>query len=59
MLQGTIPDGFGKVMNSLEELYLSHNNLQGEIPSLFGNMCTLQRLYLKNKKRGTNFEIQS
>ncbi|XP_006599962.1 receptor-like protein EIX2 [Glycine max] len=45
-LEGPIPDGFGKLMNSLEVLHLTGNKLQGEIPSFFGNMCTLQGLYL-------------
>ncbi|RHN50968.1 putative leucine-rich repeat-containing, plant-type, leucine-rich repeat domain, L [Medicago truncatula] len=47
-LEGPIPDGFGKVMNSLEYLYLSYNNLQGDIPSFFSNMCTLHTLDLSN-----------
>ncbi|XP_047147548.1 receptor-like protein EIX1 [Vigna umbellata] len=50
MLEGPIPDGFGKEMNSLEVLCLFRNKLQGEIPSFFGNMCTLQSLYLSNNK---------
>ncbi|XP_017438177.1 receptor-like protein EIX2 [Vigna angularis] len=50
MLEGPIPDGFGKVMNSIEVLDLSGNKLRGEIPSFFGNMCTLQSLYLSNNK---------
>ncbi|RZB60790.1 receptor-like protein EIX2 [Glycine soja] len=50
MLEGPIPDGFGKVMNSLEVLDLSGNKLQGEIPSFFGNMCALQSLDLSNNK---------
>ncbi|QCD94629.1 LRR receptor-like serine/threonine-protein kinase FLS2 [Vigna unguiculata] len=53
MLEGPIPDGFGKVMNSLEVLNLYGNKLQGEIPSFFGNICTLQSLILsKNKLSG-------
>ncbi|KHN37242.1 Putative LRR receptor-like serine/threonine-protein kinase [Glycine soja] len=55
MLEGTIPDGFGKVMNSLEVLYLSSNKLQGEIPSFFGSMCALQRLDLSNNKLNGEF----
>ncbi|BAU02131.1 hypothetical protein VIGAN_11156700 [Vigna angularis var. angularis] len=50
MLKGPIPDGFGKVMNSLEVLDLSDNELQGEIPTFFGNMCTLQSLDLSGNK---------
>ncbi|XP_061337793.1 receptor-like protein EIX2, partial [Gastrolobium bilobum] len=45
-LEGPIPEEFGKVMNSLEYLSLPYNKLQGEIPTLFGNMCTLQTLDL-------------
>ncbi|RDX71104.1 LRR receptor-like serine/threonine-protein kinase GSO1, partial [Mucuna pruriens] len=50
LLEGPIPDEFGKVMNSLEDLDLSVNKLQGKIPSFFGNMCTLQSLYLSDNK---------
>ena len=43
ILEGLIPDGFG----------LSGNKLQGEIPSFFGDMCTLQGLDLsENNLRG-------
>ncbi|KAK7380446.1 hypothetical protein VNO78_32957 [Psophocarpus tetragonolobus] len=48
LLEGTIPDGFGKTMNSLEFLVLSSNKLQGNIPASLGNICTLQELYLSN-----------
>jgi len=50
MLEGPIPNGFGKVMNSLESFSASRNKLQGKIPSFFGNMCRLQALYLSNNK---------
>ncbi|XP_027924118.1 receptor-like protein EIX2 [Vigna unguiculata] len=54
MLEGPIPDGFGKVMNSLEVLDLFDNKLQGEISSFFGNICTLQELDLSNNKMSGN-----
>ncbi|XP_014498882.1 LRR receptor-like serine/threonine-protein kinase GSO2 [Vigna radiata var. radiata] len=54
MLEGPIPDGFRKVMNSLEVLDLSSNKLRGEIPSFFGNMCTLQSLDLSDNKLSGN-----
>jgi len=50
MLEGPIPDGFGKVINSLESFYVHRNKLQGKIPSFFGNMCRLQTLDLSNNK---------
>ncbi|XP_028771695.1 receptor-like protein EIX2 [Neltuma alba] len=45
-LNGSIPNGFGNTMKSLEVLDLSYNNLQGEIPTSLGNICTLQSLTL-------------
>jgi len=50
VLEGPIPDGFGKVTKSLEVLHLSYNKLQGQIPSFFGNTCALQSLYLSENK---------
>ncbi|KAL5173547.1 Receptor-like protein EIX2 [Glycine soja] len=53
LVEGPIPDGLGKVMNSLQVLDVSSNKLQGEVPVFFGNMCTLQELYLgKNNLSG-------
>ncbi|XP_020233658.1 receptor-like protein EIX2 [Cajanus cajan] len=57
LLEGPIPDKFGKAMKSLEDLDLSDNKIQSKIPSFFGNMCKLQRLYLSNNK--LNGEISS
>ncbi|KOM55404.1 hypothetical protein LR48_Vigan10g129600 [Vigna angularis] len=50
LLDGSIPDEFGKAMNSLENLYVSNSKLQGKVPSFFGNMCRLQRLDLSNNR---------
>ena len=48
MLEGLIPDGCGKVMNSLEVLNLSRNKLPGGIPASLGSICTLKELYLQD-----------
>ncbi|MED6122996.1 hypothetical protein PIB30_045206 [Stylosanthes scabra] len=48
LLEGPIPKGFDKAMNSLEYLDLSINKLQGEIPPFLGNICTLQILDLSH-----------
>ncbi|KAL2334844.1 hypothetical protein Fmac_016057 [Flemingia macrophylla] len=50
LIGGPFPDGFGKVMNSLKVLALNNNNLQGEIPTSLGYICTLQQLYLSNNR---------
>ncbi|XP_017439056.2 receptor-like protein EIX1 [Vigna angularis] len=50
LLEGPIPDGFGEVMNSLEQFSAYMNRLQGKIPSFFGNMCRLRTLDLSNNK---------
>ncbi|MED6200844.1 hypothetical protein PIB30_089229 [Stylosanthes scabra] len=44
LLEGRVPNNFDKTMNSLEHLDLSFNKLQGEIPTFYGNICTLQTL---------------
>jgi len=46
LIEGSIPDALGKVMNSLENLVLESNKLKGEIPASLGNICTLKILYL-------------
>ncbi|QCD94633.1 LRR receptor-like serine/threonine-protein kinase FLS2 [Vigna unguiculata] len=48
LLEDPIPDEFGKRMKSLEILSLNSNKLQGDIPVSFGDICTLQELYLYN-----------
>ncbi|CAJ1953034.1 unnamed protein product [Sphenostylis stenocarpa] len=48
LLEVLIPDGFGKIMNSLKVLQLGSNKLQGEIPASLGNICTLQELHLSH-----------
>ncbi|XP_014500304.1 LRR receptor-like serine/threonine-protein kinase GSO1 [Vigna radiata var. radiata] len=54
-LEGSLPDEFGKSMNSLEYLFLSNNKLQGNVPSFFGNMCQLQVLDLSYNKLNGEF----
>ncbi|XP_057424252.1 receptor-like protein EIX1 isoform X2 [Lotus japonicus] len=41
------PNDFGRVMNSLERLYLSDNRLKGEVMKSFKNICTLRTLYME------------
>ncbi|XP_020958936.1 LRR receptor-like serine/threonine-protein kinase FLS2 isoform X2 [Arachis ipaensis] len=55
LLEGPVPLGFDKAMKSLEYLDLSHNNLQGEIPHFFGNICTLQSLDLSYNNLSGDF----
>ncbi|XLR66989.1 receptor-like protein EIX2 [Arachis hypogaea] len=55
LLEGPVPLGFDKAMKSLEDLSLSHNNLQGEIPHFFGNICTLQSLDLSYNNLSGDF----
>ncbi|KOM55309.1 hypothetical protein LR48_Vigan10g120100 [Vigna angularis] len=53
-LEGLFPNRFGNVMNSLEVLTLSSNNLQGDISSL-GYICTLHDLYLSRNNFSGKF----
>jgi len=48
LIEGSIPDAIGKVMNSLVALELSENKLQGKIPASLGSICTLKKLYLNH-----------
>ncbi|XP_047161814.1 receptor-like protein EIX1 [Vigna umbellata] len=48
LLEGPIPDGFGKAMSSLEVVSLSYNKLHGQIPASLGNIYTLQELHLRS-----------
>ncbi|CAJ1953088.1 unnamed protein product [Sphenostylis stenocarpa] len=54
-LEGSIPDAFGKALNSLEILILSNNKLQGKVPSFFGSMCRLQSLHLEYNRLNGEF----
>ncbi|WVZ14764.1 hypothetical protein V8G54_012330 [Vigna mungo] len=45
-LEGLFPNRFGNVMNTLEVLTLRSNNLQGDITSSLGYICTLHELDL-------------
>ncbi|WVZ14423.1 hypothetical protein V8G54_011989, partial [Vigna mungo] len=55
LLEGSIPDEFGKSMNSLEHLLLSNNKLKGKVPSFFGRMFRLQVLDLSYNKLNGEF----
>ncbi|ESW24031.1 hypothetical protein PHAVU_004G096400 [Phaseolus vulgaris] len=55
LLEGPIPDEFGKVINSLQYLSLSNNKLHGKVPSLFGSMCRLEILDLSNNELNGEF----
>ncbi|MED6114224.1 hypothetical protein PIB30_078370 [Stylosanthes scabra] len=55
LLEGPIPNGFAKEMKTLEYISLHSNNLQGEIPPFFGNICTLQTLDLSSNNLSGDF----
>lgn len=47
---GPLPKNIGTLMPRLQKLYLSHNNLQGKIPSSVCDLEGLQILSLRNNK---------
>ncbi|KAL5577443.1 hypothetical protein UlMin_019142 [Ulmus minor] len=50
LFSGSLPETIAQIMPRLEKLYLSWNNLSGQIPSSFCNMQGLQILSLRNNK---------
>lgn len=57
-LSGTLPPEFNLLSDTLEELYLNSNEINGTLPTTFGSLSNLRRLQLTGNKLVGNIPSQ-